>query len=116
MPHSVSPAKTSPNEEDTMITEAETDNGETQTSEKTMTAYTEAVNGESQNSNVVDQDMTMADVGVEGEDLPQVKEEIKSEVRLEDLFADLDSDEEFPSSNGPDIKISSSPEAPSSPV
>ena len=39
----------------------------------------------------------------------------KQEVNLEDLFAD-ESDEEFPSSNAQDIKMSSSPEAPASPM
>jgi DNA primase small subunit len=39
-----------------------------------------------------------------------------AEVKLEDLFADMDSDEEFPSSTSQDVMISSSLEAPASPV
>ncbi|KAI0123706.1 eukaryotic and archaeal DNA primase small subunit [Xylariales sp. AK1849] len=43
--------------------------------------------------------------------------EVKKEVKLEDLFADVDSDEEFPSSRPNDEnKASSSPEIPSSPI
>jgi DNA primase small subunit len=62
----------------------------------------------------VEQDMTMADAGVQGQTIPAP--EIKQEIKLEDLFADIESDEEFPSSNARDIKISSSPEAPASPM
>ncbi|KAI0017108.1 prim-pol domain-containing protein [Xylariomycetidae sp. FL0641] len=40
----------------------------------------------------------------------------KKEVKLEDLFADVESDEEFPSSRPKDEKASSPPIAPSSPV
>jgi DNA primase small subunit len=40
----------------------------------------------------------------------------KQEIKLEDLFADVESDEEFPSSNAQDIKMSSSPETPASPM
>jgi DNA primase small subunit len=42
----------------------------------------------------------------------------KNEVKLEDLFADVDSDDEFPSSrpNNQNSKPSSPPVAPSSPV
>ena len=59
-----------------------------------------------------DQDMTMVEVGVQEEAEPKVKDEVK----LEELFADMDSDEEFPSSNVKDVKIPSSPQAPLSPV
>lgn len=65
------------------------------------------------------QDISMEDVDGQGEKAPEfaVKEEanldIKLEVKLDDLFADVESDEEFSSSN---IKTSSPPEAPSSPV
>ncbi len=40
----------------------------------------------------------------------------KSDVKLEDLFADVESDEEFPSSRQDEVKPSSPPVAPSSPV
>jgi DNA primase small subunit len=72
----------------------------------------------SQGDTTMDPDMTMADVGAVDDEIPDAKEEIKSEVKLEDLFADIESDEEFPSSNSKsqDVKVSSSPEAPSSPV
>jgi hypothetical protein len=60
-----------------------------------------------------EQDMTMAEAGVEGEDVTEVKMEdapiIKQEVKLENLFADVN-DEEFSSSPGPDTPESSSPE------
>jgi len=112
MPHSVSPEDTStPNG---MLAEAEPDNEDTQASEDTLAADTNTA--DSQMSNAADQDMTMVDVGIEGEDIPQIKTEIKTEVKLEDLFADIKSDDEFSSSNGPNVKLSSSPEAPSSPV
>lgn len=66
-----------------------------------------------------DQDMTMAEVDVQGEQVTQASnsnEQVKQEVKLEDLFADIESDEEFPSSNAQDLKMSSSPEAPASPL
>ncbi|KAH8687456.1 DNA primase small subunit [Tricladium varicosporioides] len=107
MPHSESPKITSAQDETPIA--HETANGDTQSSENTLIGDFE----------MVDQDMAMEDVGVQGEEAPisQIKEEVKIEVKLEDLFADFESDEEFPGSNGDDIKISSSPpEAPSSPV
>jgi DNA primase small subunit len=72
--------------------------------------------GDSQGSN---EDIVM----VEPESLPSapngaddIKEE-KKEVKLEDLFADVDSDDEFPSTRpDDDDKEFSSPEMPSSPV
>jgi DNA primase small subunit len=117
MPHSISPDESKIPDQDAML-ETETDNGDTQTSDGTMIADSEAQNIESQTSDAVDQDMAMADVGVQGAQVPEVtvKIEIQSEVKLEDLFADVDSDDEFPSSTGRNIKTSSSPEAPSSPV
>lgn len=56
----------------------------------------------SQQADDADQDMTMAEVGIaETADTDAIdviiKPEIKPEVRLEDLFADMDSDGEFPS-------------------
>jgi DNA primase small subunit len=66
-----------------------------------------------------DQDMTMAEADVQGEEATQAtdsNEQEKQEVKLEDLFADVESDEEFPSSNVQDLKMSSSPEAPASPM
>lgn len=57
-----------------------------------------------------DEDITMADAGVQGEAIP------KSTAKLEDLFADFESDEEFPSTDAKEEKASSSPEAPASPV
>jgi DNA primase small subunit len=50
------------------------------------------------------------------EDGVAVKKENQGEVRLEDLFTEFDSDEEFPSSAGEKIKTTSSPPQPSSPV
>ena len=70
-------------------------------------AYENAANDED-----ADQEMTM----VEAEAQEQPAQDFKEEVKLEDLFADMDSDEEFPSSNIKDVKIPSSPQAPLSPV
>jgi hypothetical protein len=49
---------------------------------------------------------------------PGMKLDVKldDQVKLDDLFADEDSDEEFPSSSKQDIKASSPIDAPSSPV
>jgi DNA primase small subunit len=63
-----------------------------------------------------DHEMTMENAIIEGNMTESPKTEVKKEVKLEDLFADIDSDEEFPSSDTLDIKTSSSPEAPASPV
>ncbi|KAI1260289.1 prim-pol domain-containing protein [Xylariaceae sp. FL1019] len=60
-----------------------------------------------------DTDVTMA----ESHDEPAtVNGDEKQDVKLEDLFADVDSDEEFPSSRPEQIKPSSPPVAPSSPI
>jgi DNA primase small subunit len=117
MPHSVSLEETTPHQ-DTLIADAGINNDETRTTEGTVTADVAVSNENSQFSESMDQDMTMVDAGVEGETIPEVavKAEEKPEVKLEDLFADMESDEEFPSSNVPDVKVSSSPEVPSSPV
>lgn len=81
--------------------------------EETMTDAT-MQNGDSQASN--DADITMD----EPHALPSVPsgqtEDEKKEVKLEDLFADVESDDEFPSSRPAENKVSSSPEAPSSPM
>ena len=112
MPHSVSPDQGAIDDSET-----NTQNADTQMTDRAMAADAARQNGESQPLEASDQDMTMADVGVQGADVPEfVKAEFKPEVKLEDLFADADSDDEFPSSAGQDIKVSSSPEAPSSPV
>ncbi len=69
-----------------------------------------------------DQDHDMAMIETSDESDPAVgnsaitEASVKPEVKLEDLFADVESDEEFPSSNAPDIKMSTSPEAPVSPM
>jgi DNA primase small subunit len=122
MPHSLSPEDSSfaPAADDTPAAHPEAQNDETQTTENTPAPVTVTSNADSQISDAVDQDMTMADAGVEGEEVEpgvEVEAETKPEVKLEDLFADMESDEEFPSSNARDVKLSSSPpEAPSSPV
>jgi DNA primase small subunit len=116
MPHSISPEDPSTPDQDTMIGDAEMDKVETQTTDNT--AVGDGSNGTTQEDDAEDQDMTMADADDQEEQIPEavVKTEIKTEVKLEDLFADMESDEEFPSSNGQDVKVSSSPEAPASPV
>ncbi|KAF4629008.1 hypothetical protein G7Y89_g9141 [Cudoniella acicularis] len=110
MPHSISPEAKLSAQDETTIAEGAAD-GETQSSENTLVA-------DSPTDDVMEQDMTMEDVGMQGEAAPTapVKTETHAEVKLEDLFADVESDEEFPSSNGQNIEISGSLEAPSSPV
>ncbi|KAI0007866.1 prim-pol domain-containing protein [Xylariaceae sp. FL0662B] len=73
-------------------------------------ADTLSQNGDSQTP---DNDITMAET-----DAMQIviKQEEKKDVKLEDLFADVDSDEEFPSSRPGEGKFSSSPQAPASPI
>lgn len=113
MPHSVSLEGSASPGQDPIIEEPKIENVETQESEGTVVADNIGPIGESQTSD--NQDMSMADIGaVEEKTLKKV--ETATEVKLEDLFADMDSDEEFPSSTGQDVKISSSPEAPASPV
>jgi DNA primase small subunit len=113
MPHSVSPEDPPSPDQDAIVEEPKTDYVETQGSEGTAVADSIGPIGESQASD--DQDMTMADADVEEEKTP-VKAEPAADIKLEDLFADMDSDDEFPSSTDQDMKISSSPEAPASPV
>ncbi len=118
MPHSVSPEDPSLLHHNMPI-EADLENGEFQTTEAILAQETTENNSNTQESETTDQDMTMVDVEIEGKPVLEVsiKEEIKSEVKLEDLFADMDSDDEFNSSTGQDFKISSSPpEATASPV
>ncbi|KAK3941307.1 eukaryotic and archaeal DNA primase small subunit [Diplogelasinospora grovesii] len=108
MPHSVStPSETVPN-----ATEPEMD--------EAAAATTAAENADSQQSE--DADITMADdetpttAATESDD----KKTDTKEVKLEDLFPDEDSDDEFPSSSRPtqvkQEEMSSSPEFPSSPA
>jgi len=115
MPHSVSREESSTPHQ-AMDAKVENGNGETPTTEGTAVADTNVQNRDSQET--VGQEMTMADVGIEEQDILaiSVKEEVKLEVKLEDLFADMESDEEFPSSAGIDVKVSSSPDAPASPL
>ncbi|RYP49437.1 hypothetical protein DL768_004847 [Monosporascus sp. mg162] len=98
MPHSVTPdSESSPKPAEHTMAEAQT---------------TDAQDGDSQ-STVQGNDITMA----EPDALPAAAEgEDKQGVKLEDLFADVDSDEEFPSSRVEESKLSSSPITPSSPA
>ncbi|RQM06225.1 hypothetical protein DH86_00003342 [Scytalidium sp. 3C] len=68
----------------------------------------------SQDGNDADQDLKMADA--EGEDQSNPETNIKPEVKLEDLFADVDSDDEFSSSKKEAVEAPSSPQGPLSPV
>jgi DNA primase small subunit len=109
MPHSVSAEEVSQDHETS--TPIETNSYET-----TMTeASTETEEQEGDNE-PLDQDMTMENITGEDTKNPEVrvKAEEPAQVKLDDLF-DFDSDEEFPSSTGQDVKPSS-PEAPLSPV
>lgn len=116
MPHSVAP------EDNNALIDApdpqvQSNDGETQMTEGTLIAESEGQKGDTQATDSTDQDMTMADIGNENEAQDsENKEDTKIDIKLEDLFADIESDDEFPSSAAPDVKISSSPEAPASPV
>lgn len=116
MPHSVSPENHSTPNPNTIDVGSETKHDEAQAVEGN--AFGEGNDEDSQASEAEDQDMTMAEAGFREGEFTEVplNSEIKSEVKLEDLFADMESDEEFPSSIGQDIKVSSPPEAPASPV
>lgn len=101
MPHSVSPDSSPPVPgEETLVQMAELD---------VAAGESEQVKPETQ-SDDDDVDMTMAEVG----GAPAV-EEPKKEVKLDDLFADVDSDEEFPSSRPTQTQPTSSPGPQSSP-
>ena len=113
MPHSVSPKDPASPDEDAIVPEPKTENVDTQESEGTAVA--DSIGPIEENHASDDQDMMMADAGAVEEKMP-VKIEATAEVKLEDLFADMDSDEEFPSSTGQDVKTSNSPEAPASPL
>ena len=115
MPHSVSPEDPSAPDQDAMIADAET-NGEIQSTSQSIAGEAETSNGDSQNNNAVDQDMEIENAGAEGDDVFQIKPDAKYDIKLEDLFADVESDNEFPSSIGHDIKVEDSPEAPLSPM
>ena len=114
MPHSISGEDSESPAQDPNLEERKPNNVETQGTEGTLVADSVGPIGESQNSE--DQDMTMVDAAPEEEKTSVKTEEVISAVKLEDMFADMDSDEEFPSSTGLDVKVSSSPEAPASPV
>ena len=66
----------------------------------------DAVTSNSQDQPVVDNDVEMA--GTNGED--------KTDVKLEDLFADVDDDEEWPTEANNNLKSASPSAAPLSPV
>jgi DNA primase small subunit len=79
-------------------------------------ADNQAQNGASHHT--ADSDVTMAEADADMKTTPGATahgSETK-EVKLEDLFADVDSDEDFPSSRPDGVKPSSPPVAPSSPV
>jgi DNA primase small subunit len=103
MPHSVSPEAQEPEAEGNMMTDVNEDH------------EVPDVDDEDQ-----DNDMTMVEAGVQGDTVVEASTNgevvVKHEVKLEDLFADVESDEEFPSSNAQDVKMSSSPERPASPM
>ena len=114
MPHSIPETPSSPPQlamaADT-IADVATSNESVQAIEQDTATESQTLSNESQEGNTAEADITMAEVEA---NLPihtavSVKVETKHDVRLEDLFADLDSDEEFPSSKPQDNKLSSSP-------
>lgn len=88
MPHSVSPEANSPN---------------TATVPDETMADSPVPNGTSQ---ATEDDVAMAEADAPATAPPEEKKEVK----LEELFADADSDDEFPSSRPQDTPTSSSPE------
>lgn len=104
MPHATTPDSQAIATQDTM-TDTAPPNGDTQATNDDITmAEPDAL------PSVTNGDAAATDNG-DGEE-----ETKKSEVKLEDLFADVDSDEEFPSSRPQATPQSSSPDAaPSSP-
>ncbi|KAI9745957.1 MAG: hypothetical protein M1818_000638 [Claussenomyces sp. TS43310] len=100
MPHSVAP-EAPPIEVDLSTTEAPD--------------YEELAGDEDHSQSVEEQDrdVIMGEAGIEGAKSEQPV--VKQDVKLEDLFAEVESDEEFSSSNAQDAKVPSSPEAPASP-
>lgn len=109
MPHSVSPEEPSIQSQENM-----SDNEENQ-DDAQMSQEAEDASANTQVAELNDdEDITMADAGVQGEAIPQAA--AKTEANLSDLFADTDSDDEFPSTNAKEEKLSSSPEAAASPV
>lgn len=109
MPHSTSPEDAGSPLADEVLQE------DTPEQEQTIEGISQADDG-------ADQDMSMADVGAVGDDasntVAEPKSEIKLDVKLEDLFADMDSDDEFSSSNSKsqELKSTDSQEAPPSPM
>jgi DNA primase small subunit len=74
-----------------------------------------ATNGDTQQT--ADEDIPMADASEPAPAVAVKQEEKKEEVKLEDLFADDDSDDEFPSSRpAKETPQSSSADIPSSPM
>jgi DNA primase small subunit len=113
MPHSATSENASA-EENTMA--AEVENHDSLSTIHTLVPESTA-NGDSQLSNDADKNMTMADIDIQGVDVLDIKLEMKPELKLEDLFADVESDDEFGSSAAmPNVKGESSPEAPASPM
>jgi len=116
MPHFTTPENISTldQEPEAMAVDARNEMADHETTQSREDPAASESNGNSQEINVPDNDITMADVGVEGDEVPQIKDEMESEFKLEDLFADIDSDEEFPSSTNQDIKVA--PSSPDEPV
>ncbi|CAG8954350.1 hypothetical protein HYFRA_00005974 [Hymenoscyphus fraxineus] len=107
MPHSIPEANSAENDEVPIVAEAmETDE-----------MQTDVEVNKPNDSNITPAEETTAEDAI-SEQLKDTKvAEAKPEVKLEDLFADDDSDDEFASSNIKETKVSSSPpEVPSSPV
>ena len=105
MPHSTSPDDSETPATDRMVKEENTEQPRTEGSVSLV-------------DDAIKQDITMADVEAMDDHVSNMKTEIKHEVKLEDLFADMDSDEEFSSSNikSQDLKSPGSQEEPSSPM
>lgn len=135
MPSSVPPEGAGTLNQDIMEVETETKD-DSHTAPDPILAEADEDHGD---SDAMDEDLPMVnteekeeDAGGKKEDAKEKKEDDEQknaaivkpgmapdsqEVKLEDLFAGDDSDYEFPSGTGPDIKISSSPpEAPASPM
>ncbi|KAM3083254.1 p48 polypeptide of DNA primase [Clarireedia jacksonii] len=111
MPHSISPQSPAPQSEEHSMDEVE-QNGDNAAQISTEEPDADAKPAEQTEDD--DNDIAMAENETNAK--PAAEKSTKPEVKLEDLFADFESDDEFPESSSKDIKVTSSPQEPASPV
>jgi DNA primase small subunit len=106
MPHSISPESSAPQSEKHTMDDIEQNDDNA--------AQVNADANPAEQAEDDDNDVAMAESEMEAKPVAEIP--IKPEVKLEDLFADFESDDEFPESSSKDIKVTSSPQEPTSPV